>query len=292
MSKIYYGDKNNTAVELNIGVSQEYVDGQIEAVSADIHSIPTGGTAGQVLSKVDNTDYNTQWIDPPSGSDPDAIKKDGTTVTTAPIPFAEGVEITQPAKITFKSAGEEVALITPLSIGLFITSGPNSANFGRIRVGTDGEAALESVTSETGVNVGFRSYSGKISITDANHSTGTTGQVLTAQEDGTCAWGDMSTIVSGGRYTRIVKTPIGAKIGAKTKYEVFATSIFRPSDGDNVGNIGPTGLTRSIWCTAVGVNTNDEPVSVSVEITTNGDVIIHSTGNSIITGSIIATVIL
>lgn len=67
MSKIYYGDENNTAVELNIGVSQEYVDGQIEAVSADIHSIPDGGTAGQVLSKVDSTNYNTQWIDPPSG---------------------------------------------------------------------------------------------------------------------------------------------------------------------------------------------------------------------------------
>ena len=30
--------------------------------------VPTGGTAGQILSKVDETDYNTQWIDAPSGS--------------------------------------------------------------------------------------------------------------------------------------------------------------------------------------------------------------------------------
>lgn len=67
MSKIYYGDENNTAVELNIGVSQEYVDGQIEAVSADMHSIPAGGTAGQVLSKVDGTDYNAAWADPNAG---------------------------------------------------------------------------------------------------------------------------------------------------------------------------------------------------------------------------------
>lgn len=29
--------------------------------------VPAGGTAGQVLSKVDGTDYNTEWIDPPSG---------------------------------------------------------------------------------------------------------------------------------------------------------------------------------------------------------------------------------
>ena len=128
----------------------EYVDNQLEAAVADVHSIPAGGTAGQVLgkvdgtdynvqwvdqtggggtpgpegpqgpegpegpqgpkgdpgpgvaaggtagqllSKVDGTDYNTQWIDPPSGSDPDAIKKDGTTTTTARIPFAEGLEV-------------------------------------------------------------------------------------------------------------------------------------------------------------------------------------------------------
>lgn len=29
--------------------------------------VPAGGTAGQVLSKVDGTDYNTEWIDAPSG---------------------------------------------------------------------------------------------------------------------------------------------------------------------------------------------------------------------------------
>lgn len=29
--------------------------------------VAAGGTAGQVLSKVDGTDYNTQWINPPSG---------------------------------------------------------------------------------------------------------------------------------------------------------------------------------------------------------------------------------
>jgi hypothetical protein len=29
--------------------------------------VATGGSAGQVLSKVDETDFNTQWIDPPQG---------------------------------------------------------------------------------------------------------------------------------------------------------------------------------------------------------------------------------
>jgi hypothetical protein len=30
--------------------------------------LPTGGTTGQVLSKINSTDYNTQWIAPPSGT--------------------------------------------------------------------------------------------------------------------------------------------------------------------------------------------------------------------------------
>jgi hypothetical protein len=28
--------------------------------------VPVGGTAGQVLAKIDNTNYNTQWVTPPS----------------------------------------------------------------------------------------------------------------------------------------------------------------------------------------------------------------------------------
>lgn len=31
--------------------------------------VPTGGTAGQVLEKVDGTDYNTQWATPAAGGD-------------------------------------------------------------------------------------------------------------------------------------------------------------------------------------------------------------------------------
>jgi hypothetical protein len=28
--------------------------------------VPVGGTAGQVLAKIDSTNYNTQWVTPPS----------------------------------------------------------------------------------------------------------------------------------------------------------------------------------------------------------------------------------
>lgn len=30
--------------------------------------VPAGGTAGQVLAKIDGTDYNTQWVDQTGGS--------------------------------------------------------------------------------------------------------------------------------------------------------------------------------------------------------------------------------
>lgn len=30
--------------------------------------VPTGGTTGQILAKVDGTDYNTEWVDPEVGA--------------------------------------------------------------------------------------------------------------------------------------------------------------------------------------------------------------------------------
>ena len=32
--------------------------------------VPTGGEAGQILAKIDGTDFNTEWIDPPEGGGP------------------------------------------------------------------------------------------------------------------------------------------------------------------------------------------------------------------------------
>ena len=40
-------------------------DGADGADGADGQGVPTGGTAGQLLSKIDGTDFNTEWTDPP-----------------------------------------------------------------------------------------------------------------------------------------------------------------------------------------------------------------------------------
>ena len=45
----------------------EYVDNQLEAAVADVHSIPAGGTAGQVLGKSSDADYAVQWVDQTGG---------------------------------------------------------------------------------------------------------------------------------------------------------------------------------------------------------------------------------
>lgn len=66
-------------------------DGAPGAAGADGapgQGVPTGGTAGQILSKVDSTDYNTQWVTPTTYTLPAAttsalggVKPDGTSIT-------------------------------------------------------------------------------------------------------------------------------------------------------------------------------------------------------------------
>lgn len=50
------------------GILQFIVDNYTAPSVEGIHGIPTGGTAGQVLAKVDGTDYNVQWADDKTGA--------------------------------------------------------------------------------------------------------------------------------------------------------------------------------------------------------------------------------
>lgn len=56
-----------------------YTDNQIEAFSAEVHSIPAGGDSGQVLAKVDGTDYNVTWVDQQGGGSGGDVPAGGTT---------------------------------------------------------------------------------------------------------------------------------------------------------------------------------------------------------------------
>lgn len=52
---------------------------------AAANGLPVGGTAGQVLAKIDETNYNAEWIDPAAGGSDAAVyhKKEIASATTA-----------------------------------------------------------------------------------------------------------------------------------------------------------------------------------------------------------------
>lgn len=50
---------------------------------ANGQGVPVGGMAGQVLQKINGTDYNTQWATPSGGSDPWSYVKLGADFTTS-----------------------------------------------------------------------------------------------------------------------------------------------------------------------------------------------------------------
>lgn len=65
------------------------VNGQTGAVV--VGSVPTGGTAGQVLSKVDSTDYNSQWIDNYATQVKLPVKNaTGSTITKGSVVYISG----------------------------------------------------------------------------------------------------------------------------------------------------------------------------------------------------------
>lgn len=74
----------------------DYAIGWLDPAAA-VNGLPEGGTVGQVLAKRGPDNFDAEWIDAPeggggTGEDPNAIRKDGTTVTTAAIPFAKGIQ--------------------------------------------------------------------------------------------------------------------------------------------------------------------------------------------------------
>ena len=63
-------DLNNHTISSVLPGTDEFdaaTVGQLDDKFADVHSIPVGGTAGQVLGKIDGTDYNVTWVNQTGG---------------------------------------------------------------------------------------------------------------------------------------------------------------------------------------------------------------------------------
>ena len=116
--------------------------------------VPAGGTAGQILSKVDGTDYNTQWIAAPIGSTVN-------TTDSATVDFSGDGSIATPlTAIVKRSARTGNALITETD-GLYVSAAGNGKSAYEVAVdegfvGTEaawlesliGKSAYEEAVSE------------------------------------------------------------------------------------------------------------------------------------------------
>lgn len=69
----------NTADNQTVSKANSYTDSQLESFAADVHSIPAGGSSGQVLAKVDGTNYNVTWVDQQGGGSGGDVPAGGTT---------------------------------------------------------------------------------------------------------------------------------------------------------------------------------------------------------------------
>ncbi len=73
---------NNATYDITCPKGATGATGETGAPGANGQGVPTGGTTGQVLAKVDGTDFNTEWVTPESGDTP-AYTVSGTVVMTA-----------------------------------------------------------------------------------------------------------------------------------------------------------------------------------------------------------------
>ena len=80
-----------------------YLDGVTSAIQTQINTVsgktlPTGGTVGQVLSKIDETNYNAQWVTQSGGGTSKVIKSSVSLGTIAVSSSWTEIEITDLAQ--------------------------------------------------------------------------------------------------------------------------------------------------------------------------------------------------
>lgn len=144
---------------------------QLEALIASVHGIPAGGSTGQVLAKVNNSDYNVQWVDQTGGnggSGNNALIKSGHWN----YPSINGVAI-QPT-----ADGESIALKSSNSAALrwhIRDGGPSLANYAPSIIsinnpGTDGNIVTFNISEqEVAPPVGYH-YGVSIDTGDTQYS--------------------------------------------------------------------------------------------------------------------------
>lgn len=108
-------DDGASSIEMESSIGSSYIDlgdpnGEFRIGGVDV-IMPSGGTAGQVLEKVDGTSYNTQWATPTGGSgNSDMVITTVDLTVTSPHNAVETANRTDVIVVTDFDAGDDVTL--------------------------------------------------------------------------------------------------------------------------------------------------------------------------------------
>jgi hypothetical protein len=83
MTAINFPDSPSVNDVFTVGdISWKWTGVAWETFGAEYGGLPTGGTTGQILAKIDGDDYNTEWVDDTAG----AVALSDLTDVTTPTP--------------------------------------------------------------------------------------------------------------------------------------------------------------------------------------------------------------
>lgn len=186
--------------------------------------VPAGGTAGQVLAKIDGTNYNTQWSSAAGYSQPTLGSTpipSGATVTTI-----AGLTLTSPVINTIPASASNAAT----ALWSTLTNGNGTIFFGQ----TSGSASISNGTGFSGT-LNLANGSGTVSKTINIGASSTAG--TTTINIGTTAGATSSVTISGTPIpvsATLTKTADNLSVFAATTSAQFASVI---SDEIGTGNV-------------------------------------------------------
>lgn len=124
--------------------------------------IPAGGTAGQVLAKIDSTDYNTEWVTPEGGSGGGTDSGIGDFVVNQNVLSGDFVQVDATSGLNV-IGGDLLQVIDS-------TQAPDGQNYNAVRANFSDTSSVDSYRVWT---VGISSSTMKITVGDINPANNT-----------------------------------------------------------------------------------------------------------------------
>ena len=184
---------DDQAVQEAVEEANSYTDSQLESFAADVHSIPAGGASGQVLAKVDGTNYHVTWVDQQGGGSGGDVPAGGTTgqvLAKATDADYQTEWVNQPEGLP--AGGTTGQVVTKTDDGAEWANAPSGLPAG----GTTGQVLAKATNSDYQTEW--------VNQPEGLPAGGTTGQVVTKTDGGT-EWADApSGLPAGGTNGQIL----------------------------------------------------------------------------------------